>query len=105
MTTRRPTPVPIPIGCENCESKDWLCISCGTKISTRAFHRYVDTSVAILCECCDHSYVCRKCYALTPDFKVWNEVFGEEHSIINLMSNDEIDPIINILADFLSDMY
>ena len=90
-------------GCKECAINEWMCLSCGNTIPYQNFHQRKNTSVAVYCDCCDHSYVCRECYALTPETRVWETQFGSNHCPIDLLSepDDVLDPLISILLSGL----
>jgi hypothetical protein len=77
--------------CDHCASLKWMCISCGMSIFTKNFQKNIDDGViAVYCGCCDHMFVCAGCYKLTPDYVVWDQQFGDEHSIIDLVPESTI---------------
>jgi len=84
-------------GCQKCSSKTWMCLSCGMEIPTGTFNRRKSTTIAVYCNCCEHAFVCRKCYSLTPDFDIWEDQFGPEHCIIDL-----VEEPMSLNSSFLS---
>ena len=87
--------------CQECSSNTWSCLSCGTTISMKNFQTNKDELVAAYCNCCEHVFVCKKCYHITPDLDVWEDQFEPEHCMIDLHS--EITPNMEqILASLIS---
>ena len=98
MTTRKHD-----MGCKDCSSEFWECLSCGTTIPTGLFNRKKFSLVAMYCDCCEHCFVCKKCYTLTPEFDIWDDQFGSDHCMVSLVE----EPIVfdsSLISRLLEEM-
>jgi hypothetical protein len=89
--------------CSRCKNKYWHCLGCNNKITHMDFNNtFKDNSqsiVAVYCDCCDHNFVCKRCYDKNPGYAYWKSVFGNSHSVYDLISkeNDLGNTLLNIV--------
>lgn len=59
--------------CEGCTNTHWHCLGCQSTISVADFAKedVFDAQVAVFCNCCEHNFVCKTCYAAAPGYDTW----------------------------------
>ena len=80
------TSVPPPVRCPSCHNKHYQCIECRRRIPFRDYNARFEQEVAVYCDCCNHDFVCKSCYAKHPTYDHWRDKFGSQHSIKDRIS-------------------
>jgi hypothetical protein len=74
--------------CRHCNGKEYHCLGCKLTISYAEYSAVFEEKVAVSCNCCDHNFACKECYAKHPGYEYWRSVFGRNHAIYDHVSGE-----------------
>lgn len=82
--------------CPKCNKKEWTCLNCTKKVDIQEFNLKLRNKsgnqlIALYCNCCQHKFICMKCYLISPTYKKWRKYFDE---------NDLVKSAIDAESDY-----
>jgi hypothetical protein len=110
----------VPNSCSICEKVAWTCLGCQDVVpvaayatkraqpvflpaaATEAAKEVNPDCVAVFCNCCNHQFVCGRCYAgdaghvNNAGYAYWRPKFGEDHVVYDRVS--AVNPLTMLLT-------
>lgn len=90
----------VTMACSDRDETHWICLGCHAALPVNEFERRFGEEVAIYCDCCDHMYICHKCYNETPKYDYWRPRFGPSHAVRNVV--ERVDRLTRYLRSIIA---